>query len=216
MGYLRKLKLGVHAARQHTAGQRASPSPALRSDEILQMLLDLEMFTYSYGFEPVEVVRCGPMAQSFKAETGFGASSRTIPGESALGVLMIGVQELHRLLQETRRELGLDPLPRVIKAASPVSRFGSHLSQGAPQPSDSSIPDQRQGFRTLIPMYSYDLARLLHAERLALAAKHRLAKEARAVTRRRRMRRPVRDANGQSQSRRSAHGAKANKTADTD
>ena len=68
-------------------------------------MLDLPISTWSYDWEPAEIVRCGVMAQAFHRAYGFGSTDQRIPTESALGVLMVCVQVLARRLTRAEQEI---------------------------------------------------------------------------------------------------------------
>ena len=104
MGAVRRLTLAARALGQHAAGTRAAGRPPLRAKEVLAKVQTLKVSTWSYTFEPSEVVRCGPMAQDFYKLFGFGSTDTRIPVESALGVLLVSVQELARRLEAAERQ----------------------------------------------------------------------------------------------------------------
>lgn len=103
--YGRDLQMAARAARQHTAGERDQHREPLSADWILQQMLDLPISTWSYDWEPAEIVRCGVMAQTFHRAYGFGSTDKRIPTESALGVLMVCVQVLARRLTSAEQEI---------------------------------------------------------------------------------------------------------------
>ena len=120
MGAIRRLTLAAKALGQHAAGTRAAGRAPLRATEVLAKVQTLKVSTWSYTFEPAEVVRCGPMAQDFYKLFGFGSTDTRIPVESALGVLLVSVQELARRLEAAEGQLaradadapnGLEPAP---------------------------------------------------------------------------------------------------------
>jgi hypothetical protein len=106
MALIHRLALAARAAREHAAGRRASDLPPLRADDILEKTLGLDVSTWTYKFEPASVTRCGPMAQDFHRVYGFGASDKSIPIESAIGVLLVCVQVLGRRLHEAEERIG--------------------------------------------------------------------------------------------------------------
>lgn len=105
MATLHNLRLAALAAREHTAGSRERRREPLDADWILQELLGLQVSTWSYEFEPADVVRCGVMAQEFYRAYRFGSTDKRIPVESAIGVLTVSIQVLARRLESAASEL---------------------------------------------------------------------------------------------------------------
>lgn len=105
MDAIRRLTLAASALGQHAAGTRAAGRAPLRAQEVLAKVRALKVSTWSYTFESSEVVRCGPMAQDFYKLFGFGSTDTRIPVESALGVLLVSVQELARRLEAAEGQL---------------------------------------------------------------------------------------------------------------
>jgi len=102
MALIRRLARAAQAAREHAAGQRVSNRTELSSDEILRRALELQVCYWTYKYEVASVSRLGPMAQDFHSAFGLGTTDRTVPLESAVGVLLVCVQELDRQLGELR------------------------------------------------------------------------------------------------------------------
>ena len=105
MGAIRRLALAAQALGQHAAGARTAARAPLRAAEVLAKVQALKISTWSYTFEPSQIVRCGPMAQDFYKLFGFGSTDTRIPVESALGVLLVSVQELTRRLEAAEGQL---------------------------------------------------------------------------------------------------------------
>lgn len=119
MALIHRLARAAQAAREHATGQRISTRTELSSDEILQKALDLQVCWWTYKYEPSSVSRLGPMAQDFHEAFGLGTTDRAVPLESAVGVLLVCVQELHRELEELRsadggRTVGAKPAPASV------------------------------------------------------------------------------------------------------
>ena len=106
MGVLERLVLAARAGREHAVGRRLAAHEQLSAEEILAKVLELDISTWSYVFEPSDVVRIGPMAQDFHESFGFGASDRTLPTESAIGVLLVCVKVLARRVGELEERAG--------------------------------------------------------------------------------------------------------------
>jgi len=105
MSAIRRISLAVKALGQHAVGARETARAPLRADEVLEKVRALKVSTWSYAFEPAEIVRCGPMAQDFYRQFGFGTTDTRIPVESAIGVLLVSVQLLARRLEAAEHQL---------------------------------------------------------------------------------------------------------------
>lgn len=106
MALIRRMARAAQAAREHTTGQRVSNRAELSSDEILRRAVELQVCYWTYKYEPASVSRLGPMAQDFHDAFGLGTTDRTVPLESAVGVLLVCIQELYRELEELRPARG--------------------------------------------------------------------------------------------------------------
>ncbi len=73
--------------------------------DVLDKIVELPVSTWRYKWEPDSIRHLGPMAQDWTAAFGVGVNDRTICCVDANGVAMVGIQGVHRLIDDLRIEV---------------------------------------------------------------------------------------------------------------
>ncbi|MGA4837438.1 tail fiber domain-containing protein [Streptomyces sp. G45] len=103
--------VGLRDARE--ASRRPPPSaappvadcPPLNGHDVLRKVVELPVSTWRYRADPDGVRHLGPMAQDWWDAFGLGGDDRTISLVDTNGVALVCVQALHRLLEQSQREI---------------------------------------------------------------------------------------------------------------